>query len=216
MTELEKSKTEPKKQEGQTVDPFARLRAQLKGFKAGSMATKTVYLVLDSSGSMSAYCNTRSGQNISKRDAVRNVVQDVLSTYSSRVNLAQIKFSDLAEPIVSLNDYYGGGGTNIQAGLQLLQINGAHAVLLSDGGETQGSARTDIPRLVDAGIVVNTIGVGVDPGGEALLREIAEKTGGAYAGIDADVSAIFETFKRLVSKAVAALTAGKQAIEGGA
>lgn len=216
MEEIEKSKAETTKSNGQAVDPFARLRAQLKGFKAGSMAMKTVYLVLDASGSMNSYCNTKSGEMKSKSEAVKAVVQDVLSTYGSKVRFQQIKFAYDADYLVSLNDYNPGGGTNIQASLVLLQESGAHAVLLSDGGETTGSARAELPRLIQAGIVVNTIGVGVDLEGERLLREIAEKTGGAYAGIDADVSAIFETFKKLVSKAVAALTAGKQAIEGGA
>lgn len=196
---LKPSEKKPEKKE----DPFARLRGHLKQSTRGMELRKDLFFVLDASGSMNSSCENGK----SKEAAVREVVDNVLKEYAGRVNMNLVSFNTDAKLLSDLSLYNSFGGTNIEAGLFEV-LPHSQVVLLSDGGETCGSARKRIPWLVENAVTVHCIGVGIDHSGEMLLKEIADKTGGFYAGIDANFSQIFETFKKLASKAVAALTVG--------
>jgi len=197
------SVTKSEKKVEQKEDPFARLRGHLKQAQRGTLVKKSLFLVLDRSGSMASPCEN----GTPKYTAVRKVVDDVISEYTTKVRISTVAFDSSADILQDLNDYRPIGGTNIEEGLRLIEP-GSQAVLLSDGDETDGRAMRAVEVLVRDKTVVHCIGVGVEGLGEQLLKDIAAQTGGFYAGIDANFSQIFETFKKLASKAVAALTAG--------
>lgn len=186
-------------------DPFELLRKRMNAGKA-SRTNKSVYLVLDGSGSMSG----------TKWDAVCNVAADVERQYGGKVLFTKLVFDDSVAMREVLSQYCPGGGTNIKAGLSAVDSPGCHAVLMSDGGQTAEDARDEIPRLVASNIVVHTVFAGKDYDGANLLREIAAATGGKFMHVGAVGQEIFDAINALVSKAVAALNgAPKNAIEMG-
>ena len=217
MTDIEKSPKSPESRGQQTVNPFDRLRASMKKMAPnGVVKGGRLYLVVDGSSSMCDYCTAGVSGSGPKYEAVKKVITDIQTKYAGHIPLDLIEFTKGARQLQGLDSYPLGGGTDILPALQLLTIPGSQVVLLSDGDSTNHTGIVaELPRLKAANIVVNCIGVGVSSSGRALLERIAFETGGAYVGIEADLQLIFDTFKALASKAVAALTAGQGAIAVG-
>jgi hypothetical protein len=161
-----------------------------------------VALIIDSSGSMS----WNDPQDL-RKEAARNFVtamqnndQAAVVDFSSDLEGsedARLLFplgqrtadpSAIYTAIERVGAYYN---TNIRAGVQMgfeqlsasTQPNARAAVLLSDGEHNTGGDYTDADhqRFVDNGWPIYTVGLHVGgTAGEALLRDIAQDTGGQY------------------------------------
>lgn len=83
------------------------------------------------------------------------------------------------------------GGTNYQAALAApmqFKTKPEKVFFLTDGEPTTGgnNYQTELTALASAGIVVNTIGVDLNPSAEQTLENIAKKTGGSAAVVTTD------------------------------
>jgi hypothetical protein len=196
---------------GVKKDPFELLKNQAR--KGAVKGNRVINLISDCSGSMAESVKDTGERKI---DAVRRILSDIKQRYESKVNFQMIGFETKAYLLSDVSHLAAGGMTNIQDGLRLAISPNSHAVLLSDGDETNGRALNEIPRLISDKIVVHCIAVEAGERGERLLQEIAAATGGGFYKIQSRFDEIFEALNKLTSRAVAALTAGARgAIEMG-
>jgi Zn-dependent metalloprotease len=145
------------------------------------------------------------------QEAGRTVVAQIAQTeerYRNEFAVCVAKFSDDAAIVAApskefsdvsdrINALTSDGGTNIKAGLEIgmRQIRGFTGqkiiIFLSDGQDTAGNSPESILQVADEaarqGIVIYTVGFGdSDSLDQALLEEIAARTGGLYSHANTD------------------------------
>jgi hypothetical protein len=171
---------------------------------SGGTVFLDVAFVLDSSGSMS--WNDPQGF---RRAASRNFVDAMLDQdkgtvvdFDDRGRLLQALTSDKAALKAAINRIDDVGGTNIGAGVRIGLTELARTpdperaqimILLTDGVGSYDPLLT--VEAGNAGVTVYTIGLGTDIDG-ALLRSIADQTGGTFTQVD-DASDLPEVFREI-------------------
>lgn len=160
----------------------------------GEETNVDVMLVIDRSGSMAGQ-KIADAKNAAKQFVDLMVEGDKIGVVSfsssGTVNygLTTIAGAVRQDAKNAIDAISAGGQTSIGAGLQKgadeLTTKGGPThpwamVLLSNGGENRAPFVSDVlPSIVEAGIVVHTIGLGTGTN-EALLQDIASQTGGTY------------------------------------
>jgi len=183
-----------------------------------------IVIALDSSGSMSELFFFGNDPWGKRKDAAKELIDRLSSTDRVAVvdfdDGAQVLFplTTLGSSIVreqaksAVDQVDDSGGTDLDAGLglSLRELAAAdakgrdrHVIFLTDGvGQyTSGSLSAESTK----GIAIHTIGLG-DGVDEALLRGIAEVSGGSYHAV-ADASDLIEVFERIFQQSIAMTTA---------
>ncbi|WP_144800038.1 vWA domain-containing protein [Halorubrum depositum] len=176
----------------------------------GQQQELEVALVSDTSGSMS-------GSNLSALKAAATSFVGNLSapdeaaaiSFSSSTSLDQELTTNYTAVQNAINNYTAGGQTNVAGGIDVAQeelINGTNAtagaskvmIVLTDGFENIGDARTEAQQAKDAGIRVFGIGLGnnVD---EDLVEDISSSPDDAFLAPDpADLDTVYAEIAQIV------------------
>jgi len=170
---------------------------------AGSIGFASA-LILDRSGSMKESHQNPDGSTAQKLTKAKQASKAFILAMSDSDQVSISSFSDKAStqqsmtPVIQIRDKLDsvlatvnpGGATNIGAGLdqgfqQLSNSSSPYktALLLSDGENNRGDWKSIVPKYVQSGWPVCTIGFGKDAD-EATLRKIALDTGCTYAAAD--------------------------------
>jgi len=164
------------------------LRDRLAKANGAGASEKALYLLLDCSGSMSS-CD---GIGVSKINLLKQAVDRLLiEACNKQVRIIAFPESDSCpapRPALLLktdvDSLCAGGGTPMEQALATLYAEGANAeraMIVSDGDAT------DHPLIVlrdvlekGSAIITDCVHIGTSSDGEALLKEIASRTGGIY------------------------------------
>jgi hypothetical protein len=106
------------------------------------------------------------------------------------------------------------GGTPLAAAMNYVCENEpiTHAVIISDGDADEQNLSVELAKRFAAKLVkIDTVHIGSSQGGEQLLKEIAEITGGIYVKFT-DVTQFAKTFQYLSPAKRALLTSSKNPI----
>lgn len=170
-------------------------------------STADICMLLDRSGSMGG----RPMQNL------RAAVADFIADMQAGTSLSLVAFDDYAERLTELTQdtasllmaaesLYDRGGTDITAaireGTSVLQEAGGNRVMLL---MTDGQSSIDFSVVDEAaaqGITIHTIGFGSV--NDALLQEIADRTGGQYVRADSseELSDVYAGLQRIIGNVV--------------
>jgi Ca-activated chloride channel family protein len=180
------------------------LRVALRGREVSRTQRKPVALtfVVDVSGSMREQRRLELVKHalrllVSELDA-RDTISIVAFTNDARLVLPATSARDRGLIESAIHPLQPEGGTNVQAGLRMgyeaavaKLVEGAtnRVVLLSDGvgniGETDAAALSaEVERQRDAGIYLNTVGVGMNNVNDAFLEQLADKGDGMCNYVD--------------------------------
>ncbi|MCB9914117.1 MAG: von Willebrand factor type A domain-containing protein [Planctomycetes bacterium] len=192
-----------------TGNARSMLRVVVRGREVSREERKplTLTFVVDVSGSM------KEGQRL---ELVKHALRLLVGEMDAKDSLSIIAFSNEARLVLPMTSaasrgvieaaIYGlqpDGGTNAEAGLKLGYEVAASAlstlannrvVLLSDGvaniGQTdQGRIGEDVRARREAGIYLNTVGVGMNNHNDAFLEQLADKGDGMCNYIDSAIEA---------------------------
>lgn len=113
-----------------------------------------------------------------------------------------------------VNQLEANGGTPLVSALGYVLANEpiTHAVIISDGDADDRLQSVELAKAFAAKLVkIDTVHIGSSTGGEELLKQIAEITGGIYVKFT-DVQSFAKTFSYLSPKKRGLLTSSKNAV----
>lgn len=188
----------------------------------GSVAvvpSESLMLVMDTSASMS----NRFGRGLSRLGATKKAINLLLDAkvragenddrvglvvFETRSRLLVLPTLDYAEVRAAVGGMRVGGATALYQGLQrALDVLKTAAgmkriILLTDGVPTTSTPGAVLQLAQQGGVIIDTIGMG-KPGhrdyDEALLRGIAEVTGGSFRTVD-DLEVLEQSFLQLATE----------------
>ncbi|MFC7131992.1 MULTISPECIES: vWA domain-containing protein [Salinibaculum] len=176
----------------------------------GEQQPLEVALVSDVSGSMA-------GANLTALKAAATSFVDNLSgtdeaaaiSFNSSANLDQALTTNYQAVKNAINGYTAGGNTNVASGISVAQtelLTGANAtagaskvmIVLTDGFENIGDARTAATAAKDAGIRIFGIGLGTSVD-TSLVTDISSSPGDAFFAPDpADLDTVYAEIAQIV------------------
>ena len=200
----------------------AATQSKANGLDIASMPNR-ITLLLDTSGSMG--CAEQVGVGVQAqsksriellKDAVLGFVNSCnfddtsvsIRTFPETINVPAMR--DASMLTFSIMGLQSSGGTPMGRGLEatLLGDSLTRCVVVSDGGATDNPLSDDAAlKFKAAGILIDTVSIGLDEDGEALLQRLAEITGGLYIKFK-DVSSFANSFKYLAPALRGVLTDG--------
>lgn len=184
---------------------------------------EAVVCVVDRSGSMS--CDDFPPSRLAAALNAVVALMDAKRAIDIRDRVAVVAFNEAAQVVADFDTHRltaieqaqaltATGSTNIHAGLELAlrlleQENKRQPgmtlriVLLSDGGHNTGPhPKGLVPRLRRLGVIVDTVAIGTPRKSdydEALLRELAQESGGEFAVVK-EVEALIRKYRDLAQK----------------
>lgn len=170
-------------------------------------ALSNVCVVVDRSGSMGGapIQNLKSALESFIRNMTADTMVSLVAFDSSAQELAELT-QDQATLLTQVNTLSGNGGTEITAGIKtglesLSNSVGARVMLLMTDGQSSVDFSV-VEEAAAAGITIHTIGFG--DVNDALLEQIAERTGGQYIKADSssELSNVYASLQRVIGHVI--------------
>lgn len=173
-----------------------------------TMMENRIALMLDTSGSMAMTDNSASGSNYnrfhqkldkSKIELLREAMQSFVSQCNfgdTSLALETFPFEEefrlgltSFEPILTTTvmSLQAGGGTPLSQAMSYVlgSYSLTRGIIVSDGDADNGPSALDIAgQYAEAGVPLDCVHIGTSSGGEQLLKDIAERTGGIFIKFD--------------------------------
>lgn len=203
----------------------AKVATQASADVLASMPNRLV-LLLDVSGSMGCGETLPDKTDKTRIDLLKDAVVSFIAscnfvdtcvairTFPESLNVPFLL--DASQLTFSIMGLQPQGGTPMGRALEQVIMNDSltRCVVVSDGGATDNPISDDqIPKYVEASVVIDTVSIGRDSeNSEALLQRLASATGGVYLKFE-DVGNFAKNFKYLTPGFRAMLTSGSDVAE---